>query len=59
VRGNHHKGYVFITLNWTDTYIVYIINIRGNILNKYEMVYFDDLVEIIDNRIEKVKDYSF
>lgn len=58
VNGNHHKGSVLITLGWNDTYCVYIINNRGKILNEYKEVYFDVLTELIDNRIEKIKEYS-
>jgi hypothetical protein len=54
VNGRYHKGYVFISLDFNDTYTVDIINFEGNILNTYEMVYFDMLTEIIDNRIETV-----
>jgi len=57
VSGNHHKGSVLITLGWDDTYCVYIINNRGKILNEYKEVYFDVLTEVIDNRIERIKDY--
>ena len=59
VNGNHHKGYVLITLDWMDVYEVTIINNRGRILNKYENVYMDMLTEVIDNRIEKIPDYVF
>jgi hypothetical protein len=59
VNGHHHKGSVLITLGWNDTYCVYIINNRGKILNEYKEVYFDVLTEMIDNRIERVKDYVF
>lgn len=58
VNGHHHKGYVLITLDWTDTYTVTIISTHGNIKNTYDMVYFDDLVEIIDNRIERIPEYQ-
>jgi len=58
VNGHHHKGYVLITL-LNDIYQVHIINNRGRILNSYEEVYVDVLVEVIDNRIEKIKDYKF
>ena len=58
VNGNHHKGSVLITLGWNDTYCVYIINNRGKILNEYKAVYFDVLTEVIDNRIERIKEYS-
>ena len=51
VSGRHHKGLVLITLAWNDTYTVQIINMRKVVLQTYEMVYFDNLVEVIDNRI--------
>lgn len=56
-NGRHHKGYVLITLAWDDTYSVYIITTHGNVLNEYKMVYFEDLVEVIDNRIERIAAY--
>ena len=59
VRGHHHKGYVFITLGWDDVYKVHIISTRGNIKETFEGVYFDMLVEVIDNRIEKKENYKF
>jgi hypothetical protein len=57
VSGHHHKGSVLITLSFNDTYSVYIINNRGKILNEYKEVYFDMLTEVIDNRIERIKEY--
>lgn len=59
VSGHHHKGWVLITLGWEDLYRVHIIANSGEIVNEYEGIYFDDLVEIIDNRIEKIEDYEF
>jgi len=59
VSGNHHKGCVLITLAWDDTYCVYIISNKGKILNEYKDVYFDVLTEVIDNRIERIKEYSY
>jgi hypothetical protein len=59
VSGNHHKGSVLITLGWDDTYCVYIISNSGKVLNEYKEVYFDVLTELIDNRIEKIKEYSY
>jgi hypothetical protein len=59
VSGHHHKGWVLITLSWDDTYTVHIINNVGRVLDTFETVYFDDLVEVIDNRIEKIEDYKF
>jgi Txe/YoeB family toxin of Txe-Axe toxin-antitoxin module len=59
VSGHHHKGYVVITLDFNDTYNVHIVNTRGTILNEYNMVYFDNLVRVIDNRIESIPEYSY
>jgi len=59
VSGHHHKGYVLITLNYNDTYKVSIVSYRGKLLQTFDEVYFDQLTEIIDNRIEKIKDYVF
>ena len=55
----HGKFRVFITLAFDDTYSVHIISTHGNIKQTFDMVYFDVLTEIIDNRIEKIKDYRF
>jgi hypothetical protein len=57
VQGHHHKGYVFITLSWMDTYTVRIVGTDGTIKNTYENVYCDQLTEIIDNRIERISTY--
>lgn len=59
VNGHHHKGWVLITLDWTDTYDVYLISTHGNIVKDFHQVYFDMLVELIDNHIEKIPEYEF
>ena len=59
VQGRHHKGWVLITLNWDDTYIVNIINFRGRVLDTFDNVYFDDLVRFIDERVEKADHYQY
>lgn len=58
VNARRHKSYVFITLDFTDTYDVHIISNRGNILKSFDMVYFDMLTEIIDNEIERIPEYK-
>jgi hypothetical protein len=52
VNAKYHKSYVLITLNGNDTYCVDIISSQGNILKNYSEVYFDQLTEVIDSRIE-------
>ncbi len=58
VNGHHHKGYVFISLAWNDTYTVNIVSTHNNVKNTFKEVYFDMLVNTIDKEIEYVKDYS-
>lgn len=57
VNGHHHKDYVLITLSWDDTYKVSYLNRELNVIGTDEMVYFDELVERIDNRIERISEY--
>jgi hypothetical protein len=59
VNGHHHKGYVFIVLGWEDLYKVFFISTHGNIKDTKEGIFFDMLVEVIDNRIEKIPQYQF
>jgi len=58
VNGHHHKGYVFITLSWADLYDVHLISTHGNIKQSVEGLYFDQLVEVIDNKIERIPEYN-
>ena len=58
VSGRHHKGWVVITLSYLDTYSVYMVSNKGEVKNECHEVYFDQLTEIIDNRIEKIPEYT-
>lgn len=58
VNGHHHKGFVLITLDWSDTYNVYILTKSLDVIAEYSMIYFDNLVEVIDNRIERIEAYQ-
>jgi hypothetical protein len=57
VSGHHHKGYVVITLAFSDTYTVSLVSTTGTIKETIENVYCDQLVEVIDNKIERIKQY--
>ena len=59
VNGHHHKGYVLITLNGNDTYEVHFIKFNGEIVETITEVYWDELVEKIDTKIEKIIEYNF
>jgi len=59
VNGHHHKGWVLITLGSDDWYRVHILTKYGEILDLYDGVCFDELIHIIDDRIEWVDEYEF
>jgi len=58
VSGHHHKGIVLITLGWDDTYTVRLLSSQWNEKAKFENVYCDELAELIDNKVERIKDYE-
>ncbi len=58
VSGRHHKGYVVITLAWNDTYTVRLVSNKWVEKSRFDDVYCDDLVELIDAKIERVKQYK-
>ena len=61
VSGMKHKGHVYIFLNGSDLYDVYLTSVYGKIVDiSGDMgLYFDDLTDWIDDRIEKQPDYRF
>lgn len=59
VNGHHYKGLILITLSWMDMYDVHLINNDGDVTEKMEGIFFDQLQEVIDNRIEKISDYKY
>jgi len=60
VNGHHHKGHVYIFVNGMDLFDVYLTTIRGKIVLKSgaQGLYFDQLVEWIDNKIERIAAYK-
>lgn len=58
VSGHHHNGHVYIVLGWDDTFTIYYTTSRGKIVDKREMVYVDELVQVIDNRVERIEAYK-
>ena len=58
VSGHHHKGHVYIFVNGMDLFDVYLTNVQGKIKDIMSDLYFDQLVEVIDNRIERIPEYS-
>lgn len=57
VNGHHHKGNVFISLNGNDLFDIVLTSSQNNIKDKLNDIYFDDLVNVLDTKIEKIKEY--
>jgi len=59
VQGFKHKGLVAVTYNeGKDLFDITLFNSQMVITKKIEDVYFDQLVDIIDNAVEKTEDYE-
>ena len=59
VNGFKHKGRVNISYNeGQDLFDVYLLDENDKIVDTINMVYFDQLVEVIDERVEKTDDYN-
>jgi hypothetical protein len=58
VSGHHHKGHVYIFVNGLDLFDVYLTSNQGTIKTIGEGLYFDQLVEWIDDRIERIPEYT-
>jgi len=59
VNGFKHKGYVSVNYNeGKDLFDVFLFNPQMVIVKKIESVFFDELVEIIDEAVERVTDYE-
>lgn len=60
VSGHHHKGHVYIFLNGMDLFDVYLTTSKGTIKNRTEEMglYFDQLVDWIDEKVERIPEYE-
>jgi hypothetical protein len=58
VQARRHKGYIYITVNGNDLYDIYLVSTHGNLIKEYIDIFFEDVVDIIDNEIENVKEYQ-
>ena len=52
VKGNKHKGYVYIFLSFLDLFDVYFTDENDNILDACTDVYLMDLFATLDEKIE-------
>ncbi len=58
VSGHHHKGYVQVFLNGMDTYDIKLLKLNGDVKKEFKGVFFDEMVNIIDEAVEKIPAYK-
>jgi hypothetical protein len=58
VNGNHHQGYVFIFLHVNELFEIYLTENTGKIKEIVENVSFENLVKILDKKIEYIEEYD-
>ena len=59
VNGFKHKGKVSIQYNeGQDLFDVFLLDDNDKTVDTINMVYFDQLIEVIDDKIEKTDDYN-
>jgi hypothetical protein len=51
-EGYLHKGHVYITLGWDDTFTIIYTTLKGRVLDIQEGIYIDMLIDSIDRKIE-------
>ena len=57
VNGHNHKGHVYVAVNGSDLYDVYLTTTHGNIVKEMRDIYFDELQERVDDAVERIDSY--
>ncbi len=57
VSANHFQGWTFITLDYSDTYTVSLLNKNFRVVETHKGIYADQLQFFIDRRIEFIPTY--
>ena len=58
VSGHHHKGLVILTVNGLDLFDIYLTKLNGEIKEKISDVYLEDLIDVIDRKVEYISTYE-
>lgn len=58
VSGHHHKGLVILTVNGLDLFDIYLTKLNGEIKEKISDIYLEDLIDVIDRKVEYVSTYE-
>ena len=57
VQGHHHHGHVYLAVNGGDLFDVYLTSNRGKIKEIITDIFIEDLVDVIDEKVERIDSY--
>ena len=58
VQGHHLKGWVFLVVNGSDLFDIIYTNTRKKVVDVSTDVYLDNLIDVIDQRVEYIDEYT-
>lgn len=58
VQGHHHKGHVYVSLAYNNTFTLYFTSRQGTIKEIIDNVYIDMLIDTIDKFVEYIPEYG-
>lgn len=58
VNGHHHQGRVWIFLHANDTFEIYLTTDKDEIKEQINDIYIDELIDVLDKKIEWIEDYK-
>lgn len=58
VQARRHKGHIYIGVNGSDLFDVFLTSTHGRVIKEFKDVYLEDLVTTIDNEIERIPEYT-
>lgn len=59
VSGHLFKGVVYVGVNGKDLFDIYLTNLKGDIKQEINDIYIDDLIDTIDQKVERIADYKW
>jgi hypothetical protein len=59
VNGHLFKGQVVISVNGLDLFEVFLVGPAGEISDEILNVYIDELIDVIDEKVEKISGYKW
>jgi len=58
VQAHRHKGHIYIAVNGADYFDIFLTTTRGRILKTFTDIDISSLIDVIDNEIERIPEYT-